>query len=97
MPHLCVETYITQYFWLIIILTGFYYIMVTSVIPAISATIKLRKKLTVSEQEAEVGKEIEEIGQQKWGAKISINHTLYTPEDKKSLYFSNKNWISRKI
>jgi len=39
--------------------------MVTSVIPAISATIKLRKKLTVSEQEAEVGKEIEEIGQQK--------------------------------
>jgi hypothetical protein len=39
--------------------------MVTSVIPAISSAMKLRKRLTASEQESEISKTVEEGTQQR--------------------------------
>lgn len=45
MPQLKIETFVTQYFWLIVILLGFYYVLVTVIIPRISEVIKTRKRL----------------------------------------------------
>ena len=45
MPQLAIETIVTQYFWLVIILFGFYYIAVTKVIPSIANALKTRKAL----------------------------------------------------
>lgn len=45
MPQLWTETIITQYFWLILILFGFYYIAVTQLIPQIAFTLKARRDL----------------------------------------------------
>jgi hypothetical protein len=58
---------------------------------------KLRKRLTASEQESEISKTVEEGTQQRWGNRISIQHTLYTPGDLKTLYLSNKEWINSKV
>ncbi len=55
MPQLKLETFVTQYFWLIVILLGFYYVLVTIIIPRISEVIKTRKKLeTVSLKTSEI-------------------------------------------
>lgn len=48
MPQLWTETIVTQYFWLVVILFGFYYLAVTMFIPQIAYTIKARKTLTES-------------------------------------------------
>lgn len=45
MPQLWTETIVTQYFWLIVILLGFYYVAVTKFIPQIAFTLKARKLL----------------------------------------------------
>jgi len=45
MPQLATETIVTQYFWLIVILFGFYYIAVTKVIPHIANAFKIRRVL----------------------------------------------------
>ena len=45
MPQLWTETIVTQYFWLVVILLGFYYIAVSQIIPQIAYTIKTRKEL----------------------------------------------------
>jgi len=43
MPQLWIETFVTQYFWLLLILFSFYYFITTQVIPVISETIKARQ------------------------------------------------------
>lgn len=43
MPQLWTETFITQYFWLLLILLTFYYFIATKVIPVISESIKARQ------------------------------------------------------
>lgn len=45
MPQLWTETIVTQYFWLIVILLGFYYVAVTKLIPQIAFTLKARRIL----------------------------------------------------
>lgn len=48
MPQLALETFITQYFWLLVIFFSFYFISVTSVIPRISTLMKSREKISAS-------------------------------------------------
>ncbi len=43
MPQLWTETFITQYFWLLLILLTFYYFINTKVIPIIASNIKARQ------------------------------------------------------
>jgi len=43
MPQLWIETFVSQYFWLLLILFTFYYFITTKVIPTISETIKTRQ------------------------------------------------------
>jgi hypothetical protein len=45
MPQLWTETIVTQNFWLIVIIIGFYYIAVTKLIPQIAFTLKARRTL----------------------------------------------------
>ena len=40
MPQLWTETFISQYFWLLLILLTFYYFMATKVIPVIADAMK---------------------------------------------------------
>lgn len=45
MPQLSIETYVSQYIWLIIILFTLYYLVVTKYLPLLSETFKARRKL----------------------------------------------------
>lgn len=45
MPQLAIETYFTQYFWLIVILLTFYYLLATKILPEIAEILKTRKKI----------------------------------------------------
>jgi len=51
MPQLWTETIVTQYFWLVLILLGFYYIAVTKIIPQIAFTLKARRFYEASSEE----------------------------------------------
>jgi hypothetical protein len=54
MPQLAVETFVSQYFWLLVSLSGFYVFMVSQVIPNIALTIKSRKVGSTGAGSAEV-------------------------------------------
>ena len=54
MPQLAIETFVSQYFWLLISLSGFYVFMVSQVIPNIALTLKSRKVGSTSGSSAEV-------------------------------------------
>lgn len=56
MPQLWTETFVTQYFWLVVILFGFYYLAVTEIIPQIAFTLKTRKELESNSQSSSTNK-----------------------------------------
>jgi hypothetical protein len=45
MPQLSLETFVSQYFWLIVTLFALYFIMVTKLLPLISECFKARSNL----------------------------------------------------
>lgn len=94
MPQLNIETFVTQYFWLIVVLFGFYIVVVTAIIPSIASAIKLRKKLTMTE-----GAEEDKASAESYvtGFNISVPHEVYTPVDLKSLYLKNNDWIQSNL
>jgi len=51
MPQLWIETFVSQYFWLLAILLTFYVFISTKVIPTISNTLKLRQVTETNENE----------------------------------------------
>ena len=53
MPQLWTETFISQYFWLLLILLTFYYFIATKVIPIIAEAIKARQVTDSSEKQLE--------------------------------------------
>ena len=54
MPQLWTETIVTQYFWLIVILFGFYYFAVVKFIPQIAYTLKARRILEAAGVESKL-------------------------------------------
>lgn len=50
MPQLWTETFVSQYFWLMLILLTFYFFISTKVIPTISDAIKARQITEVTEK-----------------------------------------------
>lgn len=46
MPQLAIETFISQFIWLLVVLLGFYYVTIMYVIPQI-AIIKKTRKLAI--------------------------------------------------
>jgi hypothetical protein len=95
MPQLNIETFVTQYFWLIVILFGFYVIVVTTIIPSIASSLKLRKKLTVSENAEVVAGLDNSVASEdsSWSSLLNVSHEIWSSSDLKSLHFSNANWI----
>ncbi len=57
MPQLWTETFVTQYFWLVVIILGFYYIAITEIIPQIAFTLKIRKELEVPSNNTKLNKD----------------------------------------
>lgn len=51
MPQLSIETFVSQYFWFIVILLAFYYFAITKVIPKLSIIIKTRNKTSQISQD----------------------------------------------
>lgn len=47
MPQLWIETWVTQYFWLLVIMFFFHFYMVNKVIPSIATILKIRKTLNI--------------------------------------------------
>jgi len=54
MPHLAIETYVSQYFWFMLILVLFHTFMTDTVIPRISSLIKARKASVTGVEASEV-------------------------------------------
>ena len=46
MPQLSIETFVTQYFWLVVFLLFFYYLSAAVIIPKFSTIIKTRNKIS---------------------------------------------------
>lgn len=46
MPQLALETYISQYFWLLVIFFGFYWLSITQILPRIALLMKSRNKIS---------------------------------------------------
>jgi hypothetical protein len=96
MPQLNIETFVTQYFWLIVVLFGFYVVVVTAIIPSIASALKLRKKLSMADSAEGAGASaVAETTAT--GFNISVPHEVYTPVDLKTLYFSNSDWIKSNL
>lgn len=53
MPQLWTETFVSQYFWLLLILLTFYYFIATKVIPTIADAIKARQIADTTEKKVE--------------------------------------------
>lgn len=45
MPQLSIETYVTQYFWLVVLLGVFYYYVATQIVPKIGEIKKTRAQI----------------------------------------------------
>ena len=54
MPQLSIETFVSQYFWFIVILLAFYYFAITKVIPKLSIILKTRNKTSLISQDNSV-------------------------------------------
>lgn len=64
MPQLALETFVSQYFWLLVIFFSFYFISITTVIPRISTLMKSREKIsgsTATEETVKSEKSIEDF------------------------------------
>lgn len=57
MPQLSLETYVSQYFWFLVILFFFYLFVYVIVLPKVSFSIKLRKKLTLNNDSFSIDKQ----------------------------------------
>lgn len=51
MPQLWIETWVSQYFWLLVVLFFFHFYMVNNVIPTIATIFKIRKTLGAKQDE----------------------------------------------
>jgi F0F1-type ATP synthase membrane subunit b/b' len=56
MPQLFIETYFSQYFWLVVFLGLFYYFTAQSVVPSIASALKVRASIEASVEEEEDSK-----------------------------------------
>lgn len=45
MPQLSFETFVSQYFWLVVILLSFYYLCATQILPKIGEAFKTRRRI----------------------------------------------------
>lgn len=45
MPQLSIETFVTQYFWLVVTLMVFYFLAVTQILPKIGNILKTRQEI----------------------------------------------------
>lgn len=67
MPQLSLETFVSQYFWLVVVILGLYYINTERIIPRIS---KIRKAREIGElkgqtKERKVESKVENVGKYK--------------------------------
>jgi len=87
MPQLWTETFVSQYFWLVVILFTFNYFFVNHVVPSIAKNIKARKK-TAALEGLETSEETATII-------VSLPETTIKPVDSVvSFNESRKNWIN---
>lgn len=88
MPQLWTETYVSQYFWLIVILCVFNFLFVNNIVPAIAKNIKARKRTSI----VSIEDKEEEI--------TTINVTLpvlsmKTVDSKVSFIDSRETWMNK--
>jgi len=67
MPQLSIETFISQYIWLLFVLWGFYWLVVTQILPSFSYLSKARSSYDISAK-----KSISHISSQKKALDLSI-------------------------
>jgi len=79
MPQLWTETFVTQYFWLVVILFGFYYLAVTEIIPQIAFTLKTRKELESNSSSSSTNKLEDNNSKTTINSTKSLLSTILTP------------------
>ena len=76
MPQLDTVTYLSQLVWTFLIFAVFYAMMVKHILPAISTSIKVRKKKLQHNSNLIAGLEEEEVSTSSSLSKFLINHYL---------------------
>lgn len=88
MPQLAIETYFTQYFWLLVIFFLFNHFILHSYIPAIATLLKTRKV-------ASSGGNIDKLSKDSWVINIKLPD-LNTPSIKLNNFTDTRiNWINK--
>jgi len=72
MPQLNLETFVTQYFWLIVLLTIFYIVCATIIIPKVATIFKTRERLERLAQESQ-GEKKELPAEVRKAEKLTLN------------------------
>jgi hypothetical protein len=88
MPQLWIETWVGQYFWLLVILFCFHFYMVNSVIPTIATILKIRKTLGAKEDAT-----IENTGKENNDLKITLPAASVKAVSITNFASARANWI----
>lgn len=89
MPQLSIETYITQYVWLVVILGFFYYYVATKIVPTIGIIKKTRARIATEAQP--IHENLELLAQPKNIELGLVNTTKKTQDSKLQEIFENMN------
>jgi len=89
MPQLWIETWVGQYFWLLVILFCFHFYMVNTVIPTIATIFKIRKTLGIKQDEVTADSKLLDPDS------LKIDLTTSTPEIASTTNFGSvrSSWI----
>ncbi len=91
MPHLMIETFMSQWVWLVLIIFGLYFQLVTVLIPKVSNSFKARRSLESTESKVKglSGSQAESLS-------ISITNKIEKKEGDYSKEFKNSfaSWSS---
>lgn len=96
MPQLSIETYITQYLWLVIVLGVFYYYISTQIVPKIGEIKKTRAKIATDfSASPSLDSTTNPISTIQLGALI-INKGVAHPKGGESVFDKmNKDWTNK--
>lgn len=96
MPQLSIETFVSQYFWLILIFLIFYYVIITQILPNIAKILKTRNKAESTGPELETAKLKDDVKISLKNYKIAylneLNNNVISEIEK-----AKTNWINKNV
>jgi hypothetical protein len=98
MPQLSIETFVTQYFWLVVIFFAFYFISAAIILPKIATIIKTRNKLSSVSSTSDISESSNTVlGKSILSQAFSFKSITLPQSANYSTIFKkvNKNWVKK--